>query len=170
MPKVVEKFQPDAIVMQCGADSIAGDPIGKFNLTLKGHGWVAGGSELSSFLHKILFSFDLSTSFIVSLNRHETTNVNNGTKYARSVPTRSCARSLIRVFVKCVSTATWCRWWRNSTFQLSIWEEAATTFRTFLNAGHTTPLSSPDSPWCGNTLQVITLAAWRLFLTSRRYA
>lgn len=36
--KVVEMFQPSAIVLQCGADSLSGDRLGCFNLTLKGHG------------------------------------------------------------------------------------------------------------------------------------
>ncbi|KAJ6235992.1 histone deacetylase 2 [Anaeramoeba flamelloides] len=31
-------YQPNAIVLQCGADSLSGDPLGTFNLTLKGHG------------------------------------------------------------------------------------------------------------------------------------
>jgi len=38
MRKVVETFQPGAIVMQCGADSLANDRLGCFNLSLKGHG------------------------------------------------------------------------------------------------------------------------------------
>ncbi|KAK4336834.1 hypothetical protein RND71_043654 [Anisodus tanguticus] len=36
--KVMEMFQPSAIVLQCGADSLTGDRLGCFNLTLKGHG------------------------------------------------------------------------------------------------------------------------------------
>ncbi|KAJ6218037.1 hypothetical protein RDWZM_009194 [Blomia tropicalis] len=36
--KVVEMFAPSAIVLQCGADSLSGDRLGCFNLTLKGHG------------------------------------------------------------------------------------------------------------------------------------
>lgn len=38
MTKVMEMYQPSAIVMQCGADSLSGDRLGCFNLTLKGHG------------------------------------------------------------------------------------------------------------------------------------
>ncbi|KAK3606315.1 hypothetical protein CHS0354_041947 [Potamilus streckersoni] len=38
MIKVMERYQPNAIVMQCGADSLSGDRLGRFNLTLKGHG------------------------------------------------------------------------------------------------------------------------------------
>merc|ERR1712226_83273 len=38
MTKIVEVFQPGAIVLQCGADSLTGDRLGCFNLTLKGHG------------------------------------------------------------------------------------------------------------------------------------
>ena len=37
MSRVVELYQPSAIVLQCGADSLAGDKLGDFNLTLKGH-------------------------------------------------------------------------------------------------------------------------------------
>ena len=35
--KIMEMFQPGAIVLQCGADSLAGDRLGCFNLSLKGH-------------------------------------------------------------------------------------------------------------------------------------
>jgi histone deacetylase 1/2 len=38
MGRIMEKFQPGAIVLQCGADSLTGDRLGCFNLTLKGHG------------------------------------------------------------------------------------------------------------------------------------
>lgn len=31
-------YQPNVIVLQCGADSLNGDYLGCFNLTLKGHG------------------------------------------------------------------------------------------------------------------------------------
>ena len=33
----MERFAPDAIVLQCGADSLCGDKLGCFNLTLNGH-------------------------------------------------------------------------------------------------------------------------------------
>ncbi|KAI0564791.1 histone deacetylase [Gracilaria domingensis] len=36
--KVMEMFRPSAIVLQCGADSLAHDRLGCFNLTIKGHG------------------------------------------------------------------------------------------------------------------------------------
>lgn len=35
--KVVELYQPGAIVLQCGADSLAGDRLGCFNLSIDGH-------------------------------------------------------------------------------------------------------------------------------------
>lgn len=35
---VLDAFRPDAIFLQCGADSLVGDVIGGFNLTLQGHG------------------------------------------------------------------------------------------------------------------------------------
>lgn len=37
MKKCVETFQPGAIVLQCGADSVTGDRLGCFNLSIKGH-------------------------------------------------------------------------------------------------------------------------------------
>merc|ERR1719249_336717 len=35
--KVMESYQPSAVFLQCGADSLSGDRLGCFNLTLKGH-------------------------------------------------------------------------------------------------------------------------------------
>ncbi|XP_010319010.1 histone deacetylase 6-like [Solanum lycopersicum] len=35
--KVMEVYQPEAVVVQCGADSLAGDRLGVFNLSVKGH-------------------------------------------------------------------------------------------------------------------------------------
>lgn len=37
MSKVMEVFQPGAVVLQCGADSLSGDRLGCFNLSIKGH-------------------------------------------------------------------------------------------------------------------------------------
>ncbi|CAM9754310.1 unnamed protein product, partial [Choristocarpus tenellus] len=37
LEKVMEHFAPEAIVMQCGADSLSGDRLGCFNLSLRGH-------------------------------------------------------------------------------------------------------------------------------------
>ena len=34
--KVMECYQPSAIVLQCGADSLSGDRLGCFNVTVKG--------------------------------------------------------------------------------------------------------------------------------------
>lgn len=35
---VMEAYRPDAIVLQCGADSLSGDRVGVFNLSSEGHG------------------------------------------------------------------------------------------------------------------------------------
>lgn len=35
--KVMEVYKPSAVVLQCGADSLTGDRLGCFNLTIKGH-------------------------------------------------------------------------------------------------------------------------------------
>merc|ERR1719331_3535592 len=37
MSKVMEHFQPEAVLLQCGADSLSGDRLGCFNLSVKGH-------------------------------------------------------------------------------------------------------------------------------------
>ena len=36
--QVIGKYKPDAIVMQCGADSLNEDKLGSFNLSTHGHG------------------------------------------------------------------------------------------------------------------------------------
>ena len=36
--QVMAVYDPGAIVLQCGADSLSGDRLGVFNLSLKGHG------------------------------------------------------------------------------------------------------------------------------------
>lgn len=35
--KIMEMFRPGAVVLQCGADSLSGDKLGCFNLSLEGH-------------------------------------------------------------------------------------------------------------------------------------
>ncbi|CAM8984260.1 unnamed protein product [Rhodiola kirilowii] len=35
--KVMDVYQPDVVVLQCGADSLSGDKLGCFNLSVKGH-------------------------------------------------------------------------------------------------------------------------------------
>ncbi|CAN8071327.1 unnamed protein product [Agarophyton chilense] len=37
MERIMEWYQPSAIVLQCGADSLSGDRLGCFNLSLRGH-------------------------------------------------------------------------------------------------------------------------------------
>jgi len=37
MRKVMERYRPDAIVFQAGTDSLSGDRLGCFNLSIKGH-------------------------------------------------------------------------------------------------------------------------------------
>jgi len=36
MQKVMETYQPGALVLQCGADSLSGDRLGCFNLSVRG--------------------------------------------------------------------------------------------------------------------------------------
>jgi len=49
MSKVMENFQPGAIVMQCGADSLSGDRLGCFNLSLDGH------ADCVKFMYELLW-------------------------------------------------------------------------------------------------------------------
>lgn len=35
--RVIDWYQPSAIVLQCGSDSLSGDKLGSFNLSMKGH-------------------------------------------------------------------------------------------------------------------------------------
>lgn len=35
----MERYRPGAVVLQCGADSLAGDRLGCFNLSMKGHAY-----------------------------------------------------------------------------------------------------------------------------------
>jgi len=37
--KILEVFQPSVVVLQCGADSLAGDKLGCLNLSMKGHAY-----------------------------------------------------------------------------------------------------------------------------------
>jgi histone deacetylase 1/2 len=39
LQQVMDRFQPGAVVLQCGADSLAGDRLGCFNLSMKGHAY-----------------------------------------------------------------------------------------------------------------------------------
>jgi histone deacetylase 1/2 len=35
--RIIEWYQPGAIVLQCGSDSLSGDRLGSFNLSMRGH-------------------------------------------------------------------------------------------------------------------------------------
>jgi histone deacetylase 1/2 len=35
--KIMDVYQPNAVILQCGADSLAGDKLGCFNVTMHGH-------------------------------------------------------------------------------------------------------------------------------------
>lgn len=38
MDEVMAKYKPGAVILQLGADSISNDLLGRFNLSMKGHG------------------------------------------------------------------------------------------------------------------------------------
>ena len=52
MDAAVARYDPGAIVLQCGADSLAGDRLGKFNLTSDGH--AAAVSRVASYGRPLL--------------------------------------------------------------------------------------------------------------------
>ena len=37
--RILKVYQPSVVVLQCGADSLAGDKLGCFNLTMQGHAY-----------------------------------------------------------------------------------------------------------------------------------
>lgn len=39
LQSVMDHYRPGAVVLQCGADSLAGDRLGCFNLSMKGHAY-----------------------------------------------------------------------------------------------------------------------------------
>jgi histone deacetylase 1/2 len=39
LQEVMDRYRPGAVVLQCGADSLAGDRLGCFNLSMKGHAY-----------------------------------------------------------------------------------------------------------------------------------
>lgn len=41
MQKIMTNFDPDAILLQGGTDSLSGDRLGCFNLSVKGHSFAA---------------------------------------------------------------------------------------------------------------------------------
>jgi histone deacetylase 1/2 len=38
MKQIMDSFKPEAILLQMGTDSLSGDRLGMFNLSIKGHG------------------------------------------------------------------------------------------------------------------------------------
>ncbi|KAF8061327.1 HDA9 [Scenedesmus sp. PABB004] len=82
MAKVMETFQPGAVVMQCGADSLANDRLGCFNLSMKGHGeavsfmkgfgvpmLVTGGGGYTK--HNVARCWTYETALLVGARVHE---------------------------------------------------------------------------------------------------
>ena len=37
MQRILDRFQPSVVVLQCGADSLSGDRLGQYNLSMDGH-------------------------------------------------------------------------------------------------------------------------------------
>lgn len=58
--KVMEVYKPNAVVLQCGADSLAGDRLGCFNLSLKGS--VSVGILTKIPTYTVIVTLDLPTN------------------------------------------------------------------------------------------------------------
>ena len=58
--KVMEVYKPNAVVLQCGADSLAGDRLGCFNLSLKGSVSVGILTKIPTYL--LIATLDLPTN------------------------------------------------------------------------------------------------------------
>ena len=64
--KVVEVYQPGAIVLQCGADSLAGDRLGCFNLSIDGTiSWPQ--LNYTSYVQMVQIALILYPFFIISI-------------------------------------------------------------------------------------------------------
>ncbi|OWK52776.1 Histone deacetylase 1 [Lonchura striata] len=63
--KVMETFQPSAVVLQCGSDSLSGDRLGCFNLTIKGRSCPATGPRGSQ-IPKLAIPADNSVLIIIN--------------------------------------------------------------------------------------------------------
>lgn len=37
MDRIMARFCPSVVVLQCGADSLAGDRLGQYNISMEGH-------------------------------------------------------------------------------------------------------------------------------------
>lgn len=61
--KVVECYAPAAIVLQCGADSLAGDRLGCFNLSIDGNAIVFLDCIYSYFMYSHVHSSVLGLPF-----------------------------------------------------------------------------------------------------------
>lgn len=46
--EVMNAYDPGAIVLQCGADSLSGDKLGRFNVSMRGASSFIAGSEVTS--------------------------------------------------------------------------------------------------------------------------
>lgn len=61
----MEMYQPSAVVLQCGADSLSGDRLGCFNLTVKGK------QKSMCLLSVTLFNRNLYPSYYFSRHLHD---------------------------------------------------------------------------------------------------
>lgn len=66
MTKVMEIYRPSAVVLQCGADSLAGDRLGCFNLSLKGYIFVVLIREFM--LSSLPLSISICLQFLLALH------------------------------------------------------------------------------------------------------
>jgi acetoin utilization deacetylase AcuC-like enzyme len=126
--KVMDWYRPGAVVLQCGADSLSGDRLGCFNLSLKGHGacvefvqsfglplLVLGGGGYT--IRNVARCWTYETALLLKKD------INDGTIPPLLSPLRAAAApphtelSLTpHLFQSCPSTTTWSTTARTSGF------------------------------------------------------
>ncbi|KAJ7052377.1 hypothetical protein C8F01DRAFT_1376046 [Mycena amicta] len=96
MARMIDLFQPTAIVLQCGADSLSGDKLGRFNLSLSGQA-PASITSRSSFLfvHRNSFIADSVFIFYLYFQAH---HINRGSQEIFPIPwdVRPAPSSVVR--------------------------------------------------------------------------
>lgn len=78
--KIIKKYQPHCIVVQCGADCLAGDPLGGFNMTPVGMGKCL----------RVILDEMLPTLVLGGGNVHSNFTINWGKKSLRIIGLQNC--------------------------------------------------------------------------------
>jgi len=145
--RVMELYQPSAVVLQCGADSLSGDRLGCFNLTLKGHGkcvefmkrynlplMLLGGGGYTirnvarcwTYETSVALDQDIPTSCLTTTTSSTSGRTSSYTSPPATWPTRTPGSMWIRSGPGCLRICGCCRTppgsrWRTSRRTASTW-------------------------------------------------